>query len=351
MNMDEQVLMNRLRTLNSSEIFYRNYRLAKASAIGLDEYLASIDKARVYRENLLVPEWKDTIPPEYLEDWYFSSDSREGIHIFKHNCYTPPIPHYHNFFELFFVLEGHCIHQVGDNKKILHTGDLCFIQPKVTHSLDVNDESVIIDVLIRRSTFRQYFYSILQGDNLLSNFFMSTLYSKPGIDYLLFHTQNDLDLHYAFIELCSENYDQEAYYNELIKKKKKKIFVLLLRRYMNDCELPSHQLEDSETAVRLARYMQDNAANVTLTSLAKDFHYSVEHASRLIKRSTGQTFIQLLTNIRIDNAKQLLRDTSLTVLEIALQVGYESSDHFIRTFRRHCGNTPNEYRHKYQSLK
>ena len=81
--MDEQVLMNRLRTLNSSEIFYRNYRLAKASAIGLDEYLASIDKARVYRENLLVPEWKDTIPPEYLEDWYFSSDSREGIHIHR----------------------------------------------------------------------------------------------------------------------------------------------------------------------------------------------------------------------------------------------------------------------------
>ena len=45
---------------------------------------------------------------------------------------------------------------------------------------------------------------------------MSTLYSKPGIDYLLFHTRNDLDLHYAFIELCSENFDQEAYYNELI---------------------------------------------------------------------------------------------------------------------------------------
>ena len=98
----------------------------------------------------------------------------------------------------------------------LYTGDLCFIQPKVTHSIDVNDESIIIDVLIRRSTFRQYFYSILRGDNLLSSFFMSTMYSKPGIDYLLFHTHEDLDLHFAFIELCSEVFEKEGipYYIE-----------------------------------------------------------------------------------------------------------------------------------------
>ena len=346
--MDEKQLMNRLRILNDSEIFYRNYRLAKASGIGFDEYLSGIDKARVHRENLLVPEWDDTIPPEYLEDWYFSSDRREGIHVFKHNCYTPAIPHHHNFFEMFYVLEGRCIHQVGENKSILHTGDLCFIQPKVAHSLDVNDESVIIDVLIRRSTFRQYFYSILRGDNLLSNFFMSTLLSKPGIDYLLFHTHEDMDLHYAFIELCSETFEQEAYYNELINAVVTKIFVLLLRRYMSDCELPANQPADSETAIRIARYLQNHAAEATLAQLADDFHYSPEHASRLIKQTTGRTFTQLLTSIRLENAKQLLRDTSINILDVAVQVGYEGSDQFIRAFRKHNGLTPNEYRQKYQ---
>lgn len=346
--MNEQQLMNQLRTLNDSEIFYRNYRLAKASVIGFEEYLAGIDKSRVHRENLLVPEWKDTIPPEYLEDWFFSSDRREGIHVFKHNCYTPAIPHHHNFFEFFFVLEGRCIHQVGENKSILHTGDLCFIQPKVTHSLDVNDESIIIDVLLRRSTFRQYFYSILRGDNLLSNFFMSTLLSKPGIDYLLFHTREDLDLHYSFIELCSETFDQQAYYNELINAVVTKIFVLLLRRYMSSCELPADQPKDSDTAIRIVRYIQDHATDISLDRMAKEFHYSPEHASRMIKRFTGHTFSQLLANIRLENAKQLLRDTSVSVLDIAMQVGYEGSDQFIRAFRRHNDITPNEYRRKYQ---
>ena len=344
--MNEQQLLSRLRALNESEVFYRNYRLAKASAAGFEEYLAAIDRPSVYRNNLLVPEWPDTIPPEYLEDWFFSSDRQEGIHVFKHNCYTPPIPHHHNFFEMFFVLEGRCIHQVGENKSVLHTGDLCFIQPKVTHSLDVNDESIVIDVLIRRSTFRQYFYSILRGDNLLSNFFMSTLLSKPGIDYLLFHTRNDLDLHFAFVELCSETFDQLAYFNELINAVVTKIFVLLLRRYMADCELPTNHPKDSETALRFARYIQDHAADVTLSSMAQAFHYSPEHASRLIKRYTGHTFSHLLTSIRLENAKQLLRDTSVSVLDIALQVGYEGSDQFIRAFRRQNGITPNEYRHK-----
>lgn len=346
--MNESQLLNNLRTLNASEIFYRNYRLAKASAIGFDEYLAGLDSKQVHESNLLVPEWKDTIPPEYLEDWFFSSDRREGIHVFKHNCYTPAIPHHHNFFEMFFVLEGHCIHQVGENKSILHAGDLCLIQPKVTHSLDVNDESVIIDVLIRRSTFRQYFYSILRGDNLLSNFFMTTLISKPGIDYLLFHAQKDPDLYYAFLELCSESFDQQAYYSELLNAVLTKIFVLLLRRYMESCELPADHPADSDAALRFVRYIQDHSTDVTLTSLADAFHYSPEHASRTIRHTTGQTFSQLLTSIRLENAKQLLRDTSMNVLDIALQVGYEGSDQFIRAFRKHNQTTPSEYRRRYQ---
>jgi len=343
--MNEQQLLNSLRTLNDSEIFYRNYRLAKSSPDGFDEYLSSLDQDKIYSSHLLVPEWKNTIPPEYLENWYFSEDMRDGIHVFKHNCYTPALPHHHNFFEMFYVLEGRCMHRVGENVSILHKGDLCFIQPKVTHSLDVNDESIIIDVLIRRSTFRQYFYSILQGDNLLSNFFMSTLYSKSGIDYLIFDTQEDTDLHYAFIDLCIESLEKEAYYSVLINAIVTRIFVLLLRRYMESCVMPEDKAGDSETAMKIARYIQENASEVTLSSLSNAFHYSPEYASRLIKRTTGQTFMQLLTNIRIENAKQLLRDTSLSVIDIAANVGYESSEHFIRKFRSLTGKTPGEYRH------
>ena len=349
--MTENELMKRLRTLNPSELFYRNYRLAKSSEIGFQDFLEHVDREAVARDNLLIPEWPRTIPPEYLEDWYFSPDQREGIHVFKHNCYTPALPHHHNFFEMFYVLEGRCSHRIGENSAVLREGDLCLIQPKVTHLLDVSDESVIIDVLIRRSTFRHYFYSILQGDNLLSNFFMSTLYSKSGIDYLLFHTHDDQDLRHAFIDLCTESIEQEAYYSMLVNSIVTRVFVLLLRRHMASCELPADMPGDTTLAMTVVRYLQDNAAHVTLDQMAAYFHYTPEYTSRTIKRVTGQNFTQLLTNMRIENAKQLLRDTTLTVQEAGASVGYESTEHFMRTFRKVMGCTPSEYRRRYSCLK
>ncbi len=344
--MDERRLMEELRAFNESELFYRNYRLAKSSPTGFSEYLRQLDRDQVRRMELLIPEWPDTIPSEYLESQFFGPGNSGGIHVFKHNCYTPAVPHHHNFFEMFFVLEGRCVHQVRDHTSTMHTGDLCLIQPQVNHALDVSDESVIIDVLIRRSTFRHYFYSILQGDNLLANFFMSTLYSRQGIDYLIFHTDGDDELHRIMIELCGEYREKKAYYSVLVNAIVTKIFVLLLRSHMQACEMPQDQIRNSHIAIQIARYLQTNAAGATLGGLAAEFHYSPEYASRLIKQVTGQTFIQLLTNVRLENAEQLLRDTALPVTEVASAVGYESSEHFIRTFRKHVGLTPSGYRQK-----
>ena len=344
--MTENELMTHLHKLNSSELFYRSYRLAKSSEIGFQDFLAHVDREQVSRDNLLIPEWKETIPPEYLEDWYFSTERREGIHVFKHNCYTPALPHHHNFFEMFYVLEGRCSHRIGENGAVLREGDLCLIQPRVDHLLDVSDESVIIDVLIRRSTFRHYFYSILQGDNLLSNFFMSTLYSKSGIDYLLFHTHDDPDLRHAFMDLCMESIEQEAYYPTLVNSIVTRVFVLLLRRHMASCELPADMPGDAALAMTIARYLQDNAAHVSLDQMAEYFHYTPEYTSRIIKRATGQSFMQLLTNMRVENAKQLLRDTTIAVSEVGASVGYECTEHFMRTFRKNVGCTPSEYRRR-----
>ncbi len=342
--MDEKSLLKLLRTFNESEHFYRDYRLAKSSPTGFSEYLQRLDRDKVAELKLMIPEWPETIHTEYQESEFFSPDRPEGIWVSKHNCYTPAVPHHHNFFELFYVLEGRCVHQVRDHLSTMHAGDLCLIQPQVTHALDVSDGSVIIDVLIRRSTFRQYFYSILQGDNLLANFFMSTLYSKKGIDYLIFHTGDDREMYNTFMSLCGEFMEQEAYYSVLLNAIVTKMFVLLLRRHMEACELPKTRLRDSQTAIRIARYLQVHTATATLGGLAAEFHYSPEYASQLIKQATGHTFIQLLTAVRLENAEQLLRDTPLPVADIASAVGYESTEHFIRTFRKHVGLTPSGYR-------
>ena len=342
--MTEQQLIQDLRTLNDSELFYRGYRLARSSPEGFEAYLARLDPEEIRRKALLIPEWPETIKQEYQEAVFFTPDRRVGIHVSKHNCYTPAVPHHHDFFEMFYVLEGQCVHQVRDHHSHLCAGDICLIQPKVTHSIDVSDESVIVDVLMRRSTFRHYFYSILQGDNALAGFFLNTLYSKQGMSYLIFHTGDDPGFRHTFLELCMEFFEKREYYSVLLNAIVTKIFVLLLRNHMDHAELPDDRQADTQTAIRIARYLQMNTASATLNGLAAEFHYTPEYASRLIRQTTGQTFIRLLTNIRMENAEQLLRDTSLPVADVAASVGYESSEYFIRAFRKHTGMTPGAYR-------
>ncbi len=62
-------------------------------------------------------------------------------------------------------------------------------------------------------------------------------------------------------------------------------------------------------------------------------------------------FKQILQTVRIDRAEFLLLDTSLTVTNIGIEVGYDTTEHFIRTFKKLKGMTPSTYRNEYSSTK
>ena len=342
--MDEQRLAQRLRALSQTELFYRDYRLAKSSPAGFQVYLEQLNPSFVRASGLVIPEWPDTAARERPEEQYFPPDGRAGLRVRKHECFSPAVAHSHDYFEMLYVWEGRCVCEVRAHSSVLSGGDVCLLQPGVVHSLDVSDESVVIVAHIRRSAFRQHFFGLLQGGHLLANFFISSLYSAQGIDTLVFHTGADPELQKTMIALWGEFYEQQDYYQELANALATRVFVLLLRKHMDSCVLPGGRVKDTEAALRIFRFLQINAATATLGDLAAEFHYSPEYASRQIKRITGRTFMQLLTSIRLENAEQLLRDTALPVSEIAAAVGYESSEHFIRTFRKHRNMTPSIFR-------
>jgi AraC-like DNA-binding protein len=75
---------------------------------------------------------------------------------------------------------------------------------------------------------------------------------------------------------------------------------------------------------------------------------SVRTLQRRLKNSDA-TYSDLITELRYERAARLLRESNATVLEIALEVGYEDPSHFSRAFKRIAGVSPREYRHQ-QSL-
>lgn len=91
-------------------------------------------------------------------------------------------------------------------------------------------------------------------------------------------------------------------------------------------------------------YIQDNyKTNLSLESYADHFGTSPYTLSRGIKQVTGINFIDYLTNLRIGQAKELLRTTTMKINEIADQVGYQHT-YFNRIFKKAEGVSPSQYR-------
>jgi AraC family transcriptional regulator len=105
----------------------------------------------------------------------------------------------------------------------------------------------------------------------------------------------------------------------------------------------------SETTARcLERTVESMHANLgeplTVDDLARTAMFSKFHFSRVFQRMTGLSPVRFLSALRIEEAKRLLRSTSLTVADISHQVGYNSVGTFSTRFHTSVGMSPREYR-------
>ncbi len=82
--------------------------------------------------------------------------------------------------------------------------------------------------------------------------------------------------------------------------------------------------------------------------MAERFHYDSTYLGKQLKAATGSSYSQLVTKLKIDQARQLLEQTNLRIEAIAEQVGYHSADHFTYAFKRNTGTSPKEYRAKHR---
>ena len=237
-----------------------------------------------------------------------------NVSLVKHPRYFPLFYHEHDFFEMIYVLSGNCNNFFQDSTEKLTAGDLCLIAPNVRHGiLAVEDDSIILNILIRRSTFMDIFYNTVRDKTQISSFFVGNLYFREKIRYLLFHTKNDVEL---------------------------------TRRHGNNVSIPDSRRDRTQQESEMLAYMIGNCSTVTLNKLAEEFHFSVPYCSKLIKSITGKTFSNLLTEIRLQQGEQLLLYSQLSVEDISDKVGYRNPESFIRAFRQLHNDTPSQYRRK-----
>ena len=87
-----------------------------------------------------------------------------------------------------------------------------------------------------------------------------------------------------------------------------------------------------------------NMPDLSMKMVCDSVHISASHFSNIFKREVGVTFVQYLTEYRIEKAKRLLKYTALRTYEISEAVGYADPHYFSSTFKKAVGQSPSEYR-------
>ena len=106
--------------------------------------------------------------------------------------------------------------------------------------------------------------------------------------------------------------------------------------------------ENSQTALVMAhvrRYLEDNYMfDLSLDSVGEILHISPAYLSAQFKKYQKMNFLDCLTELRINAAKELLADPFRSSAEVASMVGYEDASYFARAFKKRTGMTPTQYR-------
>ncbi|HEY0828863.1 MAG TPA: response regulator [Bacilli bacterium] len=102
----------------------------------------------------------------------------------------------------------------------------------------------------------------------------------------------------------------------------------------------------SKLIEEVKKYMTIHFANnsISLEMVAEKVNKNSAYLSKLFKIETGENFIDYLTKLRIDKAKELLADISVKAYEVSKMVGYADVSHFTKVFKRVTGINPSEYR-------
>ncbi len=259
-----------------------------------------------------------------------------------HLRYLPPIFHTSEFFEIDCVLSGTITYYMGEQRFDLTPGDVCILAPDTSHAAcTFTDDGIMINLLVRRSTFEEHFLGILPEHDLFQRFFEKSLYGKSETPYLLFRTGRPDFLGASILPIYEEYESKNRYKSTMLSSLLSVFFVELLRHHEKDLEISSHAKGTySENIIFILEYLQKNYTTISLSHLSAFFNYSERQMQRIIVSATGMSFGDNIKKLRMTKAAELLENSTMTIAQIAEYLGYYDASSFRQAFKKYYGRTP-----------
>ena len=267
------------------------------------------------------------------------------IEIRPHTRFVHFPRHRHNYVEMLYMCSGSTTHILnGSRELVLRQGDLLFLNQAVYHEiLPAGEGDVGVNFIILPQFFDRSF-RMLEQENVLRDFLISTLSGESAFAGWLHIAARDI--------LPVENLLENMIWTLLEKKSgvnllNQTTMGLLLQNLTLFAENINRTLPDSrdENAVFTAlRYIETSYRDGTLEEIAARLHMPPYALSRLLTRHTGANFKQLLQQRKLQQAAYLLSNTGMSADAVIEAIGYENSSYFYRKFKEKYGCSPAAYR-------
>lgn len=272
----------------------------------------------------------------------------------KKNERTSSQLHKHNFFELIFVIEGQLDFKIEDTHRRYYAGDACIINSNVKHVEDSNSQCTVLYLNFKPEFYQKinlYFQVNNDQPTELSNFFKRNEHSTQQIDYIDFspvpsairdHSQESLQL---LLHLIEELLYKRAGYQDIVTGYIKRLFSFLQTPSMYSCSNTQFQILESHSLFeRTLSYLYNNKRKVSRDELSEELHYNGNYISQVFQKHTGQTLASYIRNNYLNEASNLLLNTTMSITEIIKKLGFENRTAFYNQFKNKFGMTPQIYR-------
>ncbi|EFM11383.1 two component transcriptional regulator, AraC family [Paenibacillus curdlanolyticus YK9] len=126
---------------------------------------------------------------------------------------------------------------------------------------------------------------------------------------------------------------------ESLRDKVEQLLLAVARDFRGYASSPSQIIQEADRYI--AKHYSDG---LTLQSVAAEVHVTPVWLSKLFKKEKGKTFLEHVTDVRMEHAKRMLSDVQFKIYQVASRVGYKDPVHFTKLFKKQMGCTPKEYR-------
>lgn len=256
------------------------------------------------------------------------------------DSFTMPA-HSHGYFEIMYAEYGSFYIDVQCDGKVRRynvlEGQFILIDSDTIHKIETPEKCKIDNFETAPSNSGR---SVFHAGKILSASSNTVRLLTEIKDFIILNdTENVLSvLKSLHCSLHHNENDAESYY--LIQSLIIALFISIGRCYVN--RAPDAQ------SVYVAKMLQtinnDLTADLSPHYFAKQFDVSPSYLHRLFKKSTGQTIIEYVNKKRIEISKNILSNTDLPIIEIAMSVGFNTRQNFCQIFKKYVGVSPLTYR-------